>query len=56
MVDIMHDDMAATRDKGGVSEETFDDFLAKLGALERAESEAIKEIISDSPSLFQGKS
>jgi hypothetical protein len=32
--------------KGGVSEETFDDFLLKLGMLEDAEITALKRILA----------
>jgi antitoxin HicB len=33
--------------KGGVSEETFDEFLASQGMLEACEDHAIKEIIAE---------
>lgn len=35
-----------TKNKGRVSEETFDDFLAGQGMLESCEDQAIKEIIA----------
>jgi len=34
------------REKGRVSEETFDDFLAEQGILESCEDQAVKEIIA----------
>jgi len=34
-------------EKGSVSEETFDDFLAEQGLLQACENHAIKEIIAD---------
>jgi antitoxin HicB len=34
-------------EKGGVSEETFDDFLADQGVLEACENHAIKELIAE---------
>ncbi|MCQ4190139.1 MULTISPECIES: helix-turn-helix domain-containing protein [Methylocystis] len=37
----------ATKRKAGVSEETFDDFLASQGMLESCEDRAIKEIIAE---------
>ncbi|MBI1980265.1 MAG: XRE family transcriptional regulator [Methylocystis sp.] len=37
----------ATKQKAGVSEETFDDFLASQGMLESCEDHAIKEIIAE---------
>ncbi len=37
----------AQPEKGGVSEETFDDFLAEQGLLQACENHAIKEIIAD---------
>jgi hypothetical protein len=33
--------------KAGVSEETFDDFLAEQGLLERCEEHAVKELIAE---------
>lgn len=37
----------ATRKKGSVSQETFDDFLARQGLLESCEDHAIKELIAE---------
>ena len=37
----------AQHEKGSVSEETFDDFLAEQGLLQACENHAIKEIIAD---------
>lgn len=34
-------------EKGSVSEETFDDFLAEQGMLEACEDDAVKEIIAE---------
>lgn len=39
----------ATKQKAGVSEETFDDFLASQGMLEVCEDHAIKEIMAEQP-------
>ena len=38
--------MARTR-KGGVGEETFDEFLAEQGMLEATENHAVKELIAE---------
>ena len=37
----------AQKEKGGVSAETFDDFLAEQGMLEACEDHAIKEMIAE---------
>ena len=37
----------AVHEKGSVSDETFDDFLAEQGLLQACENHAIKEIIAD---------
>ncbi len=37
----------ARKRKGGVSEETFDEFLAEHGALEACEDHAVKELIAE---------
>ncbi|CCJ07426.1 helix-turn-helix domain-containing protein [Methylocystis sp. SC2] len=37
----------AQKKKGGVSEETFDEFLASQGMLEACEDHAIKEMIAE---------
>ena len=37
----------AQKRKGGVSEETFDEFLAEQGMLEATEDHAIKELIAE---------
>jgi antitoxin HicB len=39
--------MMAQKKKGGVSAETFDDFLAEQGMLEACEDHAIKEMIAE---------
>ncbi|WP_003612412.1 MULTISPECIES: hypothetical protein, partial [Methylosinus] len=36
------------REKGGVSKETFDDFLAGQGVLETCEDHAIMELLAES--------
>jgi hypothetical protein len=37
----------AQHEKGSVSDETFDDFLAEQGLLQACENHAVKEIIAD---------
>ncbi|MGD0640623.1 MAG: Fis family transcriptional regulator [Roseiarcus sp.] len=37
----------ARKRQGGVSEETFDEFLAEQGALEACEDHAVKELIAE---------
>jgi antitoxin HicB len=37
----------AQKRKGGVSEETFDEFLAEQGILEATEDHAVKELIAE---------
>ena len=40
-------DVMTQHEKGIVSDETFDDFLAEQGLLQTCENHAIKEIIAD---------
>jgi hypothetical protein len=40
-------DAMAKKRKSGVSQETFDDFLANQGILETCEDHAIKELIAE---------
>ena len=40
-------DVMTQHEKGSVSAETFDDFLAEQGLLQACENHAIKEIIAD---------
>ncbi|BGE84140.1 hypothetical protein Ms3S1_05760 [Methylosinus sp. 3S-1] len=41
-------DPMTRREKGGVSKETFDDFLAGQGVLETCEDHAIMELLAES--------